>query len=134
MENSELKILIIDDEFAALKKMEIMLSKFGKCDTATTGAEALKLISTAIDNEYYNLITFDIGLPDINGIELLIIILAEEKKYNVTSKKLMISASGTTDNVIRSVKENKCEGFLVKPVKKTTLYRKLSDIGITTII
>lgn len=127
------KILAIDDEFAALMKMKVLLSKFGQCDVATNGSQATEKISENIKkNKHYDLITIDIGLPDINGIDLLNQIQNLEKGHFKQSIKLMISASGTTENVIKAL-QNHCDGFLVKPVKRETLQNKLAEFGINPI-
>ncbi len=121
----KLRILIIDDEIAALAKMQIMLSPFGECELADCGKQALDMIKKSVmNNNYYDLITIDIELPDINGIELLDMIKAYEKQFSATSIKFIVSASGTTENVINALARN-CNDFLVKPVKKDVLKEKL---------
>ena len=130
MSITRLKILAIDDEFAALTKMKAMLSTFGECEVATSGAQTIDLIREAIqEGKYFDLITIDIELPDIDGIALLSEILREEKQYNLCAVKLMVSASSTPSNVCRAKKQN-CDGFLVKPIKKDILHQKLHTLGV----
>lgn len=61
-------ILIIDDEKAIVKMVEIMLKKegFSKIFTAHTGQEAMKLL----ENHKFDIIILDVMLPDGNGFEL----------------------------------------------------------------
>lgn len=123
------KILAIDDEFTALTKMKTLLSEYGQCEAATSGAQTMELVKTALaDGKYFDLITIDIELPDIDGIALLSEILKEEEKYDCQAVKIIVSAVSTTSNVCRAAKCN-CDGFLVKPVKRQMLYEKLNNLG-----
>ena len=124
-----MRILAIDDEFAALKKMEVMLSDYGRCDAATNGQQARELYAQAIkEGEPYSLITIDIELPDTNGLELLKYFFAvETKNQKLSSKKIMVTAHGNPDNVFDASKY--CNGFITKPVKRDVLNEKLSKMG-----
>lgn len=130
METKKLRMLAIDDEFAALSKMKLMLSAYGECELATSGTQALELVKASFQtNRYFDLIAIDIELPDYNGIDLSGVIQIIENKYRHKSVKIIVSASGTTENVIRAA-QNKCADFLVKPVKRELLKQKLIDLGL----
>jgi two-component system chemotaxis response regulator CheY len=123
------KILAIDDEFAALTKMKTLLSEYGQCEVATSGGQSIALVKYALaEGKYFDLITIDIELPDIDGITLLSQILKEEEKHDCHSVKIIVSAVSTTTNVCRAA-NNHCDGFLVKPVKRQMLHEKLSSLG-----
>lgn len=126
-----MKTLVIDDEFTALTKMKAMLEKYGEVDPATCGEQAIALFEKSIaEANPYDLITIDIELPDMNGIELLKIFNQKESAWQTSwAKKVIISASGTPDNVVKSAK-NACDAFLVKPIKKETLNEKLIALGL----
>lgn len=124
-----MRILAIDDEFAALKKMEVMLSEFGQCDAATNGQQARELYIQAIkEGVPYSLITIDIELPDTNGLELLkYFFVIETKNKKLASKKIMVTAHGNPGNVFDASKY--CNGFITKPVKRDVLNEKLNQMG-----
>lgn len=124
-----MRILAIDDEFAALKKMEVLLSDFGTCDAATNGSQARELYAQAIkEANPYALITIDIELPDISGMDLLKYFCAVESRSDkLSSKKIVVSAHGSPDNVFDSSKY--CDGFITKPVKREVLAEKLKKMG-----
>ena len=70
--NLTMRILLIDDEPIALTKLELMLTHVGTCDTVASGIAATECFVKAIDdNQPYDLITIDIELPDITGLDLL---------------------------------------------------------------
>jgi PleD family two-component response regulator len=79
--NLTMRILLIDDEPIALTKLELMLTNVGVCDTAASGIAATECFIKAIgDNRPYDLITIDIELPDITGLDLLNRFCLLEKK------------------------------------------------------
>lgn len=125
-----MRILAIDDEFAALKKMEVLLSRFGTCDGATNGQEATDLYSKAIrEKRPYGLITVDIELPDTSGLDLLKFFHGlETMSKKIASKKIVVSAHGNPDNVLDAAKF--CHGFINKPIKRDVLAEKLKALGI----
>lgn len=125
-----MKMLIVDDEMAALTKMKTLLSAYGECTMVINGQHALQQCAKAIQSETpFDLITIDIELPEMNGIDLLAAINKLETSSNVpASKKLMVTASGTKDNLLKATIKG-CDGFIVKPVKRDTLSEKMTSLG-----
>lgn len=126
-----MKILVVDDEYVALTKMTTLLSPYGECDAATHARQAFELFKNASESgEPYGLITIDIHLPDIDGIELLKMIRQSERHFGgAIAKKIIISVEGSAHNVTLAAR-NECDAFLVKPVTRATLADKLASIGV----
>ena len=123
-----MRILLIDDEPIALTKMEMMLNKTGTCHKAANGIAATELFVKAIDeNTPYDLVTIDIELPDITGLDLLNRFCQVEKR-NATppAKKVMVTAHSKVDYVVKA--RGQCDAFLVKPVRKDTLLAKVAEL------
>jgi DNA-binding response OmpR family regulator len=61
------KILVVDDQMAVAMLMVFLLTRAG-CDAqvATSGEKALRLAQT----DAFDLITLDVGLPDLDGFTL----------------------------------------------------------------
>ena len=126
-----MKILIVEDEYVALTKMQYMLSKFGKCDLAQDGQEALNLFHKAyLNSSRYDLITIDINIPIINGLDLLKIMTKDEILLFIPPAKKIIVTASTSTNYVYQAKDNKCDAYLMKPVKQENLIEKLKAIGI----
>ena len=124
-----MRILLIDDEPVALTKLELMLKKnVGHCDTATSGVAATEQFVKAIDeNQPYDLVTIDIDLPDITGLDLLNRFSALETKNQVSpSKKIMVTAHSNADYVVKA--RNHCDAYLVKPIRKAALLEKIGNL------
>ncbi len=125
-----MKILIVDDEMAALAKMKVLLSGYGDCTLVTNGSQALQQCAKAIQNGApYDLITIDIQLPEISGIDLLAAVSKLENSHSIpASIKIMVTASGTRDNLLKATFKG-CDGFMVKPVKRDTIEEKMASLG-----
>ncbi len=125
-----MKILIIDDEMAALTKMKVLLKPYGDCVLCTNAGQALQICKDSIKNRgYFDLITIDIYLGSVNGNDLLHQINQLELREVVPSaKKIMITASGTKDNLMKAYNQG-CDGFLVKPVKQDAMEQKMASLG-----
>ena len=123
-----MRILLIDDEPVALTKLELMLTNVGDCDIAASGIEATECFVTAInDNRPYDLITIDIELPDVTGLDLLNRFCRLEKKNGIhPSKKIMVTAHSNVDYVVKA--RGHCDAFVVKPLRKNTLLEKISEL------
>ena len=126
--NLNMRILLIDDEPIALTKLELMLANTGACDTAGSGVEATERFVKAVnDNQPYDLITIDIELPDITGLELLKRFVSLEHKNNIVpAKKIMVTAHSNVDYVVKA--KDKCDAFVVKPLRKATLLAKVNEL------
>lgn len=124
-----MRILLIDDEPVALTTLELMLKEnVGPCDTASSGIDATECFVKAIgDSHPYDLITIDIELPDITGLDLLTRFCKLEQKNGITpAKKIIVTAHSTLDYVIKS--RDKCDAFMVKPICKAALLEKINEL------
>ena len=103
-----LNVLVVDDSSLAIKKMEAMLLKMGHYvrHTAKSGAEAV----TKYRYEIHDLVTMDITMPDMDGIETL------KKLIEIDScaKIAMVTAMGQQSLVIEALKSG-AKDFVVKP-------------------
>jgi two-component system chemotaxis response regulator CheY len=126
-----MKILVIEDENISLARMVKILTQWGVCDGARTADEAFGLFKKSFDEgSPYDLVTFDIEMPDGNGLDLLDTFRNYEDSLDLdgwNSKKIIISAQSNMENVQKALK-NKCDAFLVKPVKYKLLGEKLAQI------
>lgn len=123
-----MKILLIDDEPIALTKLELMLTNVGDCDTAVNGVQATEHFVRSInENQPYDLVAIDIELPDITGLDLLNRFCDLEEKNGIPpTKKIMVTAHSKVDYVVKS--RDKCDAFLVKPIRKATLLEKIQSL------
>jgi two-component system, OmpR family, KDP operon response regulator KdpE len=109
-------ILIIDDEVQIRRLLEITLSSSGyKISEASSGKEGLVAAST----HNPTLIILDLGLPDIDGIEIL-------KKLREWYQKpiIILSVRNSEDDIINAL-DNKANDYLTKPFRTGELLARI---------
>lgn len=115
------KVLIVDD--AAFMRMQLkrILERyeFDVVGEADNGHLALELVRSLKPD----VITLDITMPQMNGIECL----EEINKLDETPNVIMISAMGQQAFVIEAI-EKGAKGFIVKPFKENDVMSQFNKI------
>ena len=119
-------VLIVDDDEILLETAADTLESLGvKPDKATSGLDALEMIKKKHESgNDYRVVIVDFKMPDIDGVETIRRIRSETGS-NVQT--LLISAYDWSD-IEKKAKEAGANGFLSKPLFRSTLYDKLSEI------
>ena len=101
------QILVVDDEPKMRRVLEIMLQKMGhRVLSAGNGIEALAIFQAhAID-----LVITDLRMPEMDGIELLASLRAQESDVPV----IVITAHGTIETAVTAMKHGACD-YLLRP-------------------
>ncbi|MCO4293863.1 response regulator transcription factor [Solitalea sp. MAHUQ-68] len=116
-----MKVLIVEDEKTLAEEMETFLKKaFYLCDCAPTGKEALEKIGV---NEY-DFILLDLGLPDIDGLELL----QQAKKYATEAAFIILTARGNIEDRIQGL-DLGADDYLPKPFSLLELQSRMHAIS-----
>lgn len=130
------KCLIVEDDLAARKLLQIHLSDWGQCDSAVNGCEALAAFRQALDTDCpYDLVCLDIMMPEMDGHQTLRAIRQLEEESGIFGldgvKVIMTTALGDSKNVFSAFREG-CEAYVVKPVRKPVLFEEMARLGLTT--
>jgi CheY-like chemotaxis protein len=114
-------VLLVDDDPFQLKHLRTVLGGAGfQLVEAASGTEALATIRTRRPD----LILLDIGLPDTDGLELTRQLRGIPQYASVPI--LIITGHSDRDVVLQSIKAG-ATGFVVKPIIKDTLLKKVRD-------
>jgi len=105
--DSQARILVVDDEIAIRESLDTLLKLEGyAARMAADGEEGLRIL----DQESFDLVLLDLALPGQSGLELL----PQIKELYPDVPIIMITAYGTVDNVIESIRAG-AENFIQKP-------------------
>jgi len=115
-----MNVLIIEDERSLSHEIEIFLSKQGlQCDVAFTGNSA----SEKLFINTYDFVLLDLGLPDMDGLELL----KEAKKIGKEAAFIVLTARSTTDDKITGL-DLGADDYLAKPFSLPELHSRMQAI------
>ncbi|MCF8482891.1 MAG: response regulator [Rhodospirillum sp.] len=111
---SSLRVLVVDDSLITVKKITGMLAELGHAvvGTAGTGAGAVD----AYRELKPDLVTMDITMPDMDGVEATRLIIEEFAEATI----IMITSHGQERMLFNSL-EAGAKGYLLKPLKKAKL-------------
>ena len=115
-------VLVVDDSKTSRKMLSDVLNRMG-----------LEVIGEAVNGEegflkYKELrpdiVTMDITMPVMNGLESLLLIKHEDEN----AKVVMITAAGQKNNLMQAVKAG-AEEFLTKPLEEEEIRRVIGEIS-----
>jgi two-component system chemotaxis response regulator CheY len=127
-----MKMLVIDDEIVSRKKMMRIINEFGTCEEVESGRTALDMVKTALAEwKLYDLITLDVSMPDIGGIEVLTTIREMEKGLGLDKEEQAKILMVTAHSDMKTVKAcaGKCDGYVIKPFNKKGMVDKFKQLG-----
>lgn len=128
-----MKFLIVEDDFTARRVMQRYLFRYGDCDIAVDGSEAIEAFRTALETEEpYDLISLDIMMPNLNGHDTLKQIRQIEAEHGIGGldvvKIIMTTALGDSEDILGAFREG-CEAYIRKPVEKAKLFEEMEKLG-----
>ncbi|MBU0484507.1 MAG: sigma-54 dependent transcriptional regulator [Proteobacteria bacterium] len=118
----KIRILVVDDEKIAVRNLQHVLKKEGyEVETASGGAQALKLLDLAEDNEF-DLVLTDLKMPGIDGMA----VLAKTQLMYPETEVIMITGYATVDSAIDALKAGAYH-YLAKPFKLDEVRRVVKE-------
>jgi len=129
-----MRILIVEDDYTSCLLLKKYLTKYGACEMATNGIEALDVFLKAHkENEPFGLICLDIMMPKLDGFSVLKAIREFEKQKSITVDhyaKIIMTTALNDLQTVNKVNEAGCEGFVWKPIELTRFNQVLVKLGI----
>lgn len=115
-----MNVLIVEDERSLSHEIEIYLTKQNfNCDVAFTGKSAADKIHT----NSYDFILLDLGLPDIDGLELL----KDAKKANSEASFIILTARGEVEDKVTGL-DLGADDYISKPFALAELQSRMQAI------
>lgn len=115
-----MKVLIVEDEKAMAKEMCAFLEKsFYLCDIAYSASQA----NTLLEENGYDFILLDLGLPDKDGLQ----VLSETKKISQNASYIILTARGDLEDRIKGL-DLGADDYLAKPFSLLELQSRMQAI------
>ena len=126
MKFEAMDVLIVDDDEILLETAVETLESLGlSVEQASSGLEALGMIKhRETTGKNYDIVIVDLKMPDIDGIETIRRIRNEIK----SSVPILLVSAYSWSDVEHEAKDAGVSGFLTKPLFRSTLYDKISEI------
>jgi len=129
-----MRVLIVEDDFIGSRLMKKFLEADCFCHLAFDGREAIDAFEAALkEGKPYDLLFLDIMMPEVNGIDVLKTVRTMEEQRGIAHDKgvkvIMTTAMNDADVIMESFTA-RCDGYIVKPVRKEKLFEEIENLGL----
>ena len=129
-----MRILIAEDDLVSRVFMKKFLTKFGECDVAVDGLEAIDAFLQAFKEErFYDLICLDVMMPKLDGIKVLKALRDIEKEKCILPKqgaKIIMTTALNDKGTIMRAYDNGCEAYAWKPIETDKFIIVMRKLGL----
>ena len=116
-----MNVLIVEDEKSLADEIETYLTKENfLCDKAYTGVEASEKLAV----NFFDFVLLDLGLPDYDGIDLLM----EARKANEDAAFIIITARNSVDDKVKGL-DLGADDYLAKPFSLLEMHARIQAIA-----
>jgi two-component system chemotaxis response regulator CheY len=127
-----MKSLVAEDDATNRKLLQAFLSRYGECDIALDGKEAVNAVVLALESHHeYDLVCMDLRMPGMGGHEAIREIRKQEAAARFSkSAKIIVTTIHTDTNSITGALLGRCDAYLVKPIATAKLKKELKALGL----
>ena len=122
MDNTRLRVLLVDDDERLLKAAQRLLRKELDMDVAVGAVEALECLA---NNPPYAVIVSDQSMPDVDGTTLLANV-AERWPHTV---RIMLTGNNNLETAVKAVNTGQVFRFIGKPCQPEDLLEAIEAAG-----
>jgi len=119
----DLIVLAVDDDMINLKLLKSMLKKSGNVKEVIEAKNGADAIGELKGRDDIDLILLDIIMPIMGGIDMLKVVRADD-----SLKQLPIIVLTTDETKKAEALECGANGFLMKPIRKEDLIKKIATV------
>lgn len=129
-----MRILIAEDDLVSRIFMKKFLSKYGECDVAVDGLEAIDAFLASFKEErHYDLVCLDVMMPKLDGLKVLKAMRDIEKQKGVEAHhgaKIIMTTALNDKMTIMNAYDNGCEAYAWKPIETEKFIVVMQKLGL----
>jgi two-component system chemotaxis response regulator CheY len=127
-----MKSLVAEDDATNRKLLQTFLSRYGECDIAIDGKEAVIAVERARENHQgYDLVCMDLRMPHLDGQEAIREIRKQEAASGASKiAKIIVTTIHTGTEDITAAILGRCDAYVVKPIETAKLKKELKALGL----
>jgi two-component system chemotaxis response regulator CheY len=127
-----MRSLVAEDDATSRVVLQKFLSKYGECDIAVNGKDAVQAVKKArLERRGYDLVCMDLHMPVMNGQEAIREIRTQEaEEENLRKMKIIVTTALSDMSSITNALVGKCNGYMMKPIDIAKLQAELRDLGL----
>jgi two-component system chemotaxis response regulator CheY len=127
-----MRSLVVEDEFVARSVLQRFLARYGDCDVAVDGAEAIAAVERSLeDSSRYDVVCLDIGLPRLDGQGVLERIRNLELERGLQlgqgCRVIMTTVTTSATHVLGAFRGG-ADAYLPKPISLAALTQELKTL------
>jgi len=122
-----MRILVADDAEDNRILIDAYLRKSAcQLDLVSSGSEAVDRFK----HRHYDAVLMDLHMPETDGYEAIRQIRAWEKAHDLARTPIIALTAAVLEDAVRQSLEAGCDSHLSKPVKRSTLFGVLIEVGV----
>ena len=128
-----MKSLVAEDDPTNRKVLKAFLSRYGECDIAVDGNEAVNAVLLGLQSHReYDLVCMDLRMPQMDGQEAIREIRKQEAARPASKRaKIIVTTIHTDTESIATALLGRCDAYLVKPIDIAKLKKELISLGLS---
>lgn len=126
-----MRILVAEDDRLSRVFLKKFLVRYGECDVAVDGIEALDCFMDAVKQKKpYDLLCLDIMMPRVDGLKVLKAIRVLEKQHELKHTCIIMMTALADVEYVDQALELGCDAYAAKPIDTDKVETIMKNLGL----
>lgn len=126
-----MRILVAEDDRLSRVFLKKFLVRYGECDVAVDGIEALDCFMDAVKQKKpYDLLCLDIMMPRLDGLKVLKAIRVLEKQHELKHTCIIMMTALADVEYVDQALELGCDAYAAKPIDTDKVETVMKNLGL----
>ena len=126
-----MRILVAEDDRLSRIFLKKFLTRYGECDVAVDGMEALDCFMDAIKQKKpYDLLCLDIMMPKVDGLKVLKAIRVLEKQHQLKHTCIIMMTALADVEYVDQAFQLGCDAYASKPIDTVKVQEVMQNLNL----